>query len=49
MAVWSAIVAVAVGALGYLTGDLTGLLSGLVEIGLVVGLFALICAAEAYN
>jgi hypothetical protein len=50
MITWAAVVAVVIGLIIFLaSGDLTVVLSGLAEIGAVVALFALVCAAEALN
>ncbi len=49
MAVWAAVVALGLGALGIVTGDPSSMLAGAAELLAVVALFTLICAAEALN
>jgi hypothetical protein len=49
MSIGAAVVAVAVALVAYVVGDPGMLLSGLAEVAAVVGLFALVCAAEAWN
>lgn len=49
MAVWAAVVALLLGLLSYLAGDVWTLLEGAAEVLAVVGLFTLICAAEAWS
>jgi hypothetical protein len=49
MAMWAAVTALALGLLTYLAGDVSTLLSGLAELGAVLALFTLVCAAEALN
>ena len=46
---WAAIVAFVLGLVTYLAGDLTVVLSGAAELAAVIALFALVCAAEAFN
>ena len=48
MMFWAAIIALATGAFVYV-GDLSSALVGLAEIGGVILLFTLICAAEAFS
>jgi len=51
MAIWAAVVAMALAALAYLAGggDLSPVLSGALELGAVSALFTLVCATEASN
>lgn len=49
MLTWAGIVALAVGVLTYFSGDATAILRGAAELGAVVALFTLVCAAEAFN
>jgi hypothetical protein len=49
MFIWAAIVALVLGLITYLAGDPSVVLSGIAEIGAVTALFALVCAAEAFN
>jgi hypothetical protein len=46
---WAAIVASVLGVITYLAGDLSVVLSGAAELGAVIVLFTLVCAAEAFN
>jgi hypothetical protein len=46
---WAVVVALALGILAYLAGDLATVLTAAAELGTVLALFALICAAEAWN
>lgn len=48
MVFWAAVVALVSGAFVYV-GDLSSALVGLAEIGGVIALFTLICAAEAFS
>jgi hypothetical protein len=48
MTFWAAIVALVTGALVY-TGELSSTLVGLAEIGGVVAMFTLVCAAEVFS
>jgi hypothetical protein len=49
MLTWAAIVVFLLGLVAYLAGDLSVVLSGAAELGAVIALFALVCAAEAFN
>jgi hypothetical protein len=49
MSIWAAILTLVVAALALLVADPPTLLAGLGEIAAVVTLFALVCAAEAWN
>jgi hypothetical protein len=51
MALWAGLLAIAAGLLALLTRqiDLFVVLRGIVELTAVVGVFALVCAAEAHN
>jgi hypothetical protein len=46
---WATIVALATGAFSYVGSDPSSILLGLAELGGVIALFTLICAAESYN
>lgn len=48
MIAWATIVALATGAFGYV-GDSSSILIDLAELGGVIALFALVCAAEAFS
>jgi hypothetical protein len=48
MITWAAIVTLVAGGLAY-ANDLSSLLVGMAELGGVVALFTLICAAEAFS
>ena len=49
--VWAVIVAIALAVVSFLIGDLalSTVLSALTELGLVLALFMIVCAAEALN
>lgn len=49
MTVWAAIITLVFGTLAYLAGDSSALLAGVAELTAVIGLFALVCTAEALN
>ncbi|HEY8382760.1 MAG TPA: hypothetical protein VIL09_11490 [Microvirga sp.] len=49
MTVWAAVMTFVFGTLAYLAGDSSALLMGAAELTAVIGLFALVCAAEALN
>jgi hypothetical protein len=49
MVVWASIVALVLGALTYFSGEAATVLRALAELGGVFALFALVCAAEAFN
>ncbi|WP_210485611.1 hypothetical protein [Microvirga antarctica] len=49
MATWATIVALTTGVAAYLASDFPSLLTGAGELAAVVALFALVCAAEAFN
>lgn len=49
MIAWAAVVALATSVVGYISPDFTSFLVGAAELGGVVTLFALVCAAEAFN
>ena len=49
MAFWAAVVTLMLGLLGLFAADPSTLLVGVAEIAAVVGMFTLICAAEALN
>jgi hypothetical protein len=49
MSFWAGVVALVVAVAACLAGDATTLLSGLAEIGAVLALFTIVCAAEAWN
>lgn len=49
MLTWASIVALIIGALTYLSGDAATVLRAVAELGGVIALFALVCAAEAFN
>lgn len=49
MLTWASVVALGVGALAYFSGDPTAVLRSVAELGGVIALFALVCAAEAFN
>lgn len=48
---WAVIVSLALAVLSFLVNDvgLWTVLSGLTELGIVLGLFTLVCATEAFN
>ena len=49
--IWAVIVSLALAVLSFLVNDvgLWTVLSGLTELGIVLGLFTLVCATEAFN
>ncbi len=51
MALWAVLVALGLGVFAIFTGELnsTAILRSLLELSAVIGVFALICAAEASN
>lgn len=49
MILWASIVALVLGALTYMFSDPATVLLNLAELGGVILLFALVCAAEAFN
>ena len=49
MSIWAAVVALVMAVAAYLFGDPMTLLSGVAELAVVLTLFALVCAAEAWN
>ncbi|MBZ6076390.1 hypothetical protein [Microvirga puerhi] len=49
MLTWAGLVALVVGALTYLSGDVVAVLRGAAELGAVTAMFALVCAFEAFN
>lgn len=49
MIAWASVIASAAAAIAYASPDLSSLLLGLAEFGGVTALFALVCAAEAFN
>ncbi|NIX76881.1 hypothetical protein [Microvirga terricola] len=49
MITWAVIVALVSGALAYISGDLFSLAVNVGELLGVIALFALVCAAEAFN
>jgi len=49
MITWATVVALATGAIAYVSSDPSSILVSLAEIGGVIALFTLVCAAEAYN
>jgi hypothetical protein len=49
MITWATIVTLATGAIAYFSGDPSSILMGLAELGGVIALFTLVCAAEAFN
>jgi hypothetical protein len=49
MALWAALLAIALGLWTYLAEDPTAVMVTIAELGGVIGLFALVCAAEAWN
>jgi hypothetical protein len=49
MIVWASLAGLVTGSVAFLVGDLTSVLTGAAELAAVTGLFALVCAAEAFN
>jgi hypothetical protein len=49
MITWASIVALITALVVFLSSDISSLLTGIAELAAVVALFALVCAAEAYN
>jgi hypothetical protein len=49
MGIWAAVVAVVIGCVAYLSDDTSAMLFNVAELGAVVGVFTLVCAAEAWN
>ncbi|MGO4704536.1 hypothetical protein AB4072_02010 [Microvirga sp. 2MCAF38] len=49
MFVWAAIISLALGMIAYIASDPATALLNLAELGGVIFLFALVCAAEAFN
>ncbi len=49
MSIWAAVVTLVMAVAAYLAGDPMTLLSGVAELAVVLALFALVCAAEAWN
>jgi hypothetical protein len=49
MIAWATIITLVTGAIAYVSSDLSSMFTGLAELGGVTVLFALVCAAEAYN
>jgi hypothetical protein len=49
MSIWAAVLTLVLAVVAYLAGDPATLLSGVAELAVVLALFALVCAAEAWN
>ena len=49
MSVWAAVITLALGGATYFAEDPSAMLFNLAELGAVVGVFTLVCAAEAWN
>jgi hypothetical protein len=49
MVTWASIVALITALVAFLASDLSSLLTGVAELAAVTALFALVCAAEAFN
>ncbi|WP_153245869.1 hypothetical protein [Microvirga brassicacearum] len=49
MLTWASIVALITALAAFVASDLTSLLTGMAELTAVTALFALVCAAEAFN
>ena len=49
MIVWASVFASVAAAFAYVSPDISSLLLGIAEVGGVTALFALVCAAEAFN
>jgi hypothetical protein len=49
MSIWAAVIALVLGCLAYFTDDPSTMLFNVAELGAVIGVFALVCAAEAWN
>jgi hypothetical protein len=49
MIAWATIITLVTGAIAYVSSDLSSMFTGLAELGGATALFALVCAAEAYN
>ena len=49
MITWASIVALVLGVITYFSGEASAILHGLGELAAVTALFAIVCAAEAFN
>ena len=49
MSIWAAVIALGLAGVTYLSEDPSVMLFNLAELGAVIGVFALVCAAEAWN
>jgi hypothetical protein len=49
MSIWATVIALLLGGATYLSEDPSAMLFNLAELGAVIGVFALVCAAEAWN
>jgi hypothetical protein len=49
MSIWAAVIALVVGIFMYFSEDPAAMLFNVAELGAVIGVFALVCAAEALN
>ena len=49
MSIWAAVIALVLGCLAYFTDDASTMLFNVAELGAVIGVFALVCAAEAWD
>jgi hypothetical protein len=49
MIAWASIVALITALVAFLSSDISSLLTGMAELAAVTALFALVCAAEAFN
>jgi hypothetical protein len=49
MLTWAGIVALLISVLTYFSGEAMTILRGAAELGAVIALFMLVCAAEAFN
>jgi hypothetical protein len=49
MSIWAAVITLVLGGATYLVEDPSTMLFNLAELGAVIGVFTLVCAAEAWN
>lgn len=49
MSIWAAVITLVLGGAAFLADDPSAMLFNLAELGAVVGVFTLVCAAEAWN